>query len=548
MIHQLIAPAFEKALQAIDCAGLVQLAFEQPRVAEHGDLSTNIAMMLARPLKKAPRQIAELIIAQLEFPQGFISKVEIAGAGFINLHFGPALYHSLLQQIQNLGVDHGRTDIGKGKTANIEYVSANPTGRLHLGHGRNAAIGDTVANLLDWAGFTVTKEYYFNNAGNQMNMLAKSIFARYMHLCGHADYPFPEDGYHGDYIHEIAAIAKLELGDGITLLDEENLIRFRKIGEKWCFASILATLQRMGIQQDTYFNEDSLYQDGTIEKLLIELESKQLSYQKDGATWMKFSAIDEKLTDRVIVKSTGEPTYRLPDIAYHRNKFERGYDLIIDIFGADHIATIPDVTAAVKALGYDTSKLKVLIYQFVTLWENGEQVKMSKRSGKSYTLDDLIEEVGADVVRFFFIMRGAQTQLEFDLSMAREQNEKNPVFYLQYVHARICSILANAEQKSIMLSGNHSVESLQHPAEFNLIQTIARFNDTAARAALALEPQIIAEYLREVSAAFHTFYHDCRIIGAEQELMYARLSLALAVKTVISNGLRMLGISAPEKM
>ena len=381
-----------------------------------------------------------------------------------------------------------------------------------------------------------------------MNMLSKSIFARYQHLIGNTDYPFPEDGYHGDYIQEIATKAYSIHRKSLEVETPHNLEICKKLGEDWCFASILETLQKMNIHQDTYFNEDSLFTDGTISSLLKELQSTNLSYEKDGATWLRFSEIDDSLTDRVIVKSTGEPTYRLPDIAYHRTKFDRGYDLIVDIFGADHIATIPDVKAGVKALGYDVSKLKVLIYQFVTLWDNGEQVKMSKRSGKSYTLDELIEEVGADVVRFFFIMRGAQTQLEFDLQIAREQNDKNPVYYLQYVHARICSLLLQLEEQSINVEPNPDLSSLLHTSEITLIQTLSRFEEATSRAALLLEPQIIAEYLREVASAFHSFYHDCRILGTEQMIMNARIQLALLTKTVIKNGLTILGITSPEKM
>jgi arginyl-tRNA synthetase len=381
-----------------------------------------------------------------------------------------------------------------------------------------------------------------------MNMLAKSIFARYRQLCGTPEYPFPEDGYHGDYIKDIAQKAIELYGSEYTDPSDEILSSFRKIGEEWCFSSILNTLKNMKIHQDTYFNEDSLYHDGTIDNLLNELKTKGLSYQKDGATWFNFSRIDESLTDRVIVKQTGEPTYRLPDIAYHRNKFERNYDIIVDIFGADHIATIPDVTAALKALDYDIKKLKVLIYQFVTLWENGEQVKMSKRSGKSYTLDELIDEVGPDIVRFFFIMRGAQTQLEFDLNLAREQNDKNPVYYLQYVHARICSMLANAADKELIPNIEAPLHFLTAPAELTLITALSRFEESTLKAAHAMEPQIIAEYLRETASAFHSFYHDCRIIGEEHNISQARINLALITKTVIHNGLAILGISSPEKM
>ncbi len=547
MMHTFIEASFQQALTAMGVEHQV-IAFERPKVVAHGHVSTNIAMILAKHLKKSPQDIAKEIISHLNYDPHLIQSAEIAGAGFINIKYQPKAFHEAMLMMMSKKEAIGRTSIGSGKTANIEYVSANPTGKLHLGHGRNAAIGDTVANLLEWSGYDVTREYYFNNAGNQMNLLASSIYARYRHLIGDLDYLFPEDGYHGDYIAEIAQKAFELHGNDLADGHGEHTDICKKLGEEWCFSSILATLKKMNIHQDTYFNEDSLYTDGTIAKLLRELKEKNLSYEKDGANWMRFSSLDESLTDRVIVKSSGEPTYRLPDIAYHRTKFERGYDVIVDIFGADHIATIPDVKAGIQALGYDISKLKVLIYQFVTLWDNGEQVKMSKRSGKSYTLDELIDEVGADVVRFFFIMRGAQTQLEFDLQVAREQNDKNPVYYLQYVHARICSLLQQVHDHDIQIHDKPILSLLTHPSEITLIGTLSRFEEVTIRSAHLLEPQILAEYLREIASAFHSFYHDCRILGSEHDILSARVHLALLTKTVMHNGLTILGISSPETM
>jgi arginyl-tRNA synthetase len=547
MMHRFIELSFIQAAKEIGI-DVPSINFERPKIADHGHLSTNIAMTLAKQLRKKPQDIAQDILAHLNVDSTIIDKVEIAGAGFINIYLNPHAFHLAMMEMIGMGSSYGSSQIGSGKTANIEYVSANPTGNLHLGHGRNAAIGDTVSNLLEWTGYTVTREYYFNNAGNQMNMLAKSIFARYQHLIGNTEYPFPEDGYHGEYIIEIAEKAFKQHGNTLSDENSETLSILRKMGEEWCFASIMNTLKKMNIHQDTFFNEDSLFTDGSIDSLLGELKEKELSYEKDGATWMKFSEIDDSLTDRVIVKSTGEPTYRLPDIAYHRTKFERNYDLIVDIFGADHIATIPDVKAGIRALGYDVSKLKVLIYQFVTLWDNGEQVKMSKRSGKSYTLDELIDEVGADVVRFFFLMRGAQTQLEFDLQIAREQNDKNPVYYLQYVHARICSLLRQIEEQQLQIQDTFDASLLIHSSELNLISILTRFEEVTIRAAHNLEPQMISEYLREVASAFHSFYHDCRILGMESSLMNARIHLAILTKTVMSNGLTILGISSPTSM
>lgn len=549
MISLLIAPAFARVLEEKSWSELVPLMFEKPKVAAQGDIATAIAMMLAKPLRRAPRQIAEEIVAALEFAPGVVDSVEIAGAGFINLRLGEQFYLATFRHILGALSGYGSSTIGKGKRVNVEYVSANPTGLLHVGHGRNTCIGDTAANLYEWTGYEVTREYYFNNAGNQMTMLARSVYARYRQRT-EPDFPFPEDGYQGDYIRDIAAIFEEKYGSGLTELTPETLELCRKEGEQWCFTAIAKTLERLGVKQEVYFNEDSLYKDGTIAALLEELKDRGLSYEKDGAVWMRFSEIEPTLQDRVIVKSSGEPTYRLPDIAYHRNKLERGFDIVVDIFGADHIATIPDVMAAIKGLGLDHTRIKPLIYQFVTLTQGGEQVKMSKRTGKSYTLDDLIEEFGADVTRFFFVMRGINTPLEFDLDLAKEQSDKNPVFYLQYAHARVCSLFSQAEQRGLHADISPEMPLVFHPAHSELLQTMARFPDVVQKAALQSEPQIVAEYLREVAAGFHTFYHDCPILRSdiEPELRASRLAIARITQVILHNGLKILGISAPERM
>jgi arginyl-tRNA synthetase len=521
-----------------------EIIIDIPKNPEHGDLSCNLAMQYAKQLGMNPRQLAEKIIANLEYDHQFIERVDIAGPGFINIKFTPKFITSCFAQIANISEDYGKIIQESPKKINVEYVSANPTGLLHLGHGRNAVIGDTVANLYEWTGNEVTREYYFNNAGNQMNNLGKSIFARYMQIIKDPDYPFPDDGYHGLYITDIAQVLATELGESLTAGTEKDYEICRKRGEEWCFEQILNTLKRLKIKQDIFFNEDSLYTDGKIEEVVAEFKAKDLAYEKDGALWLKFTELGLE-NDRVIVKSSGEPTYRLPDIAYHREKFLRGYDLIVDVFGADHIATVPDVLAGVKALGFDNEKVKVLIHQFVTLTENGEQVKMSKRTGKSYTLDELLDEVGEDVVRFFFIMRGISTHLEFDLSLAKEQSEKNPVFYLQYAHARITSIIDKAEHVADKVI---QYELLTHEAEQKLIKEILRFPEIVSTAASKFEPQLLAEYLREVSSAFHVFYHECRILNTENNIMNARMELAKMTKQVIKNGLKILGISAPDRM
>ncbi|HAW08369.1 MAG TPA: arginine--tRNA ligase [Bacteroidetes bacterium] len=434
-----------------------------------------------------------------------------------------------------------------GKKAQIEYVSANPTGLLHLGHGRNAVIGDTLANIYQKLGFTTDREYYFNNAGNQMRNLARSIFARYRQLLGESDYPFPEDGYHGDYIIEIAQELIDLYGNKFAEDNAENLAFFQKYGEEWNFKRIKSTLERLNVFQDIYYNENTLYESGKIEQLLNELKKNNLVYELDNALWLKLSQMGME-EDRVAVKSSGEPTYRLPDIAYHIEKFKRGYDEMVDIFGSDHIATYPDVLAVLKALGYDVNKVKVVIYQFITLVENGEQVKMSKRSGKSYTLDELIDEVGSDVVRYFFLMRGVNTHLEFDLGLAKEQSEKNPVFYLQYAHARICSIFQKAKEEGIYLSQNNYITELSEQIEFDLIKKIADFPEIIFESYKTLEPHIICDYLYDLAGIFHQFYHNCRILQESDPLRQARLHLANTTRITLKNGLQILGISAPEKM
>lgn len=521
--------------------------FEKPKIAEHGDFSTNIAMKLAKELKKQPRQIATELIENLEYDSNLVSSVEIAGPGFINVKFTDKYYTGILRQLTSLGENIGKSGIGWGIKVNVEYVSVNPTGLLHLGHGRNASIGDTIANLYEWMGYDVTREYYFNNAGSQMTKLALSIYSRYIQLT-EPDYPFPEEGYHGDYVRVIAAELKEKHGEALKDKTDDNLLLIRKFGEAWCFARIKETLGRLGIRQDVYYNEDSLYSEGKIDKIINDFKSLGLAYEKDNALWLEYSKLG-LADDRVIVKSTGEPTYRLPDMAYHREKFERGFDVCVDVFGSDHIATVPDVLAGIKALGYDTSKVIVLVHQFVTLTEGGEQVKMSKRSGKVYTLDDLIDETSADVVRFFLLMRGISTHLEFDLELAREQGEKNPVFYLQYAHARICSIFRKAAEEGIVSENEPDYELLINKYEIDIIKQLSEFPAVIQSAATRHEPHIIAEYLRELAAAYHVFYHNCSVLSADsRELINARLKLSAIVRFALANGLKILGISTPEYM
>jgi arginyl-tRNA synthetase len=542
---------FESALRALHYGELVKLTFEKPKVEAHGDLTTNVALLLAKPARMNPRAVAQEIVDALDVEPNYVSNVEIAGPGFINVRFTDAFFTSRLRDIVEMGEAFGRTDIGNGKKTQVEYVSANPTGPLSVGHGRQAAIGDTIANLLVWTGHDVTREYYYNNAGRQMRLLAESTYARYRQSFD-PSFPFPEDGYQGDYIAEIAGDLKQLRGDSLLALGtEEALAACKEFSEQALFTSIKKVLARMGVVHDVFFNEDSLYTSGKIREVIDEFRSKGLAYDQDGAVWLKTSALGLD-QDRVIVKSTGEPTYRLPDIAYHLEKFRRGFDLIVDIFGADHLATIPDVLAGVKALGYDVEKVKVVIHQFVTLMRDGEQVKMSKRLANFVTLDELIDEVGSDAVRFFFLMRSASSHLEFDLNLAKEQSEKNPVYYLQYAHARIASILRFAESQAAIKKSDSSADVdfalLKEGAEISLVKLLLDLPEIIESCAQALEPHRMTTYLHEVAASFHRFYHEHRVVIPDAGLARARLALCLATKIVLANGFKILGIAAPEKM
>ncbi|MBI5464712.1 MAG: arginine--tRNA ligase [Ignavibacteriales bacterium] len=539
------------ALRSLGYAENAKLAFEQPKLETHGDLTTNVAMTLAKSVGKNPRTIAQEIVGALHFDSGVITKVEIAGPGFINFKFADTFFTKQTAEILAQGEAFGKTHSGAGKKTQVEYVSANPTGPLSVGHGRQAAIGDTIANLLHWTGHNVTREYYYNNAGRQMRILAESTYARYQQFF-EPTFLFPADGYQGDYIREIAEKLKARRGDSVRLLPrEEALSVCKSFAEEELFTAIKNVLARMGVKHDVFFNEDSLYHDGTIEEVIGELRKLNLAYDQDGAVWFKTSALGTD-KDRVIVKTSGEPTYRLPDIAYHREKFRRGFELVVDVFGADHIDTIPDVLAGVKALGFDPGKVKVVIHQFVTLLRDGEQVKMSKRLANFVTLDELIDEVGPDAVRFFFLMRSTGSHLEFDLNLAKEQSEKNPVYYVQYAHARIASILRFAESQNVFAEGEDvshiNYALLVGPSEVGLAKLLLTFPDTIEAACYGYEPHRLVTYLGDVATAFHKFYHDHRVVIPEADLSKARLALCLAAKTVLANGCRILGISAPERM
>ena len=550
----------------------VEVEFQTPNDPSHGDLATNVALQLARPLRRSPRAIAEGIAEHIDVDPTRVAAVEVAGPGFLNVRFASAHLTAGLEALLAAGPDYGRVDDHAGQRAVVEYVSANPTGPLTVGHGRNAVLGDTIADLLAWTGYSVTREYYFNDAGRQMRVLGQSVRARYEALV-RPDTPtrtledglevpesFPEDGYRGDYITDVARALADAHGD--ALLEAEGLDPFREAAQSAVFEEIMGTLRRLGVEMDATFNERALYEaegGGTapVWRVVEGLEARGLAYREDGAVWFKTSALGKTVTrdgeeegkDTVLVKSSGEPTYRLPDIAYHLDKASRA-DLVLDVFGADHIATYPDVVRGVRALAGDEAaeKIEVVVYQFVTLVRGGQPVKMSTRKATYVTLDDLMDEVGEDVTRFFFLMRAPGTHLEFDLDLAKEASEKNPVFYLQYAHARIASIERKAEETGLEASAEADLGVLDHESEEALVKTLLQFPDEVRAAAEARAPHKLATYLRDVATAFNAFYRDCRIVGEAEPLATARLRLARATRTVLKNGLTVLGITAPEQM
>jgi arginyl-tRNA synthetase len=471
-----------------------------------------------------------------------ISDHSVTQPGFLNFRVAKSFYQKTVTEIIASADTYGRTDTGKGKNANVEFVSANPTGPLTVGHGRQAVLGDTIANILEWHHYDVTREYYYNDAGRQMRILGQSVTARYLDQVGQEG-DFPEDGYEGDYIKTIAKEILERHGDGLS--PEDRI--FRTYAEELIFADIKNTLEIIGINHDVFSNEQTYYNTGAIDALVEDLRNKNLIYESEGATWLKATALGlEK--DRVYYKSSGEPTYRLPDTAYHRDKLNRNFDLIIDLFGADHADTYPDVLAALEALGIDIAPIRVLIHQFVTLLKSGEKVKMSTRKATFVTLEELIKQVGPDVVRYFFIMRSMNSHLNFDLDLAADQSEKNPVYYLQYAHARICNIIKNGAEKHLAVTGEFDSALLSDDAEISLIKVLTEFPEVMATALENMEPQGIANYLHHMSAEFHKFYASCRVITDNHDLSTARLNLITAVKIILGNGLGVLGVSAPERM
>lgn len=507
----------------------------------YGDFSSNLPLLLSKVNKEAPLKIADAIIAELP-ANSFIVKVFSTSPGFINFSISNRYYQSLMGEIIAQNNAYGRTKTGTGKIANVEFVSANPTGPLTVGHGRNAVLGDTVANILEFHGYQVTREYYFNDAGRQMRMLGDSVAARYKQLIDKSA-EFPAEGYQGDYIIGIAKQIQKQHGDKL----QQNDPIFRKTAEEVIFNDIKETLLLLKIKHDVFSNEKTFYESGAVQGVVEALKSKKLIYNKDDAVWFKTTALGMD-QDRVLIKNSGEPTYRLPDMAYHLNKISRRFDLIVDILGADHIDSYPDVIAAIEALGHSTKHFKVLIHQFVTLLKMGEKVKMSTRKADFVTLRELIDEVGGDVVRYFFIMRNMNSHLNFDLDLATDQSEKNPVFYLQYAYARICNILKHGEKLGIDVDSKYNTELLCEKEELDLLKFADQFHEVMALLLNTLEPQPLTAYLHELAARFHKFYGQCKVISDDLSLTAARIALIRSIQVILSSGLRILGISAPERM
>lgn len=532
------------AIVAGTSENLPDAIIEKPRIPEHGDAATNVALTAAKSLGKPPRQIAEAIVAALVFDPKDLSAVEIAGPGFINFRFAPGWTQRQLARVLEEPQSYGKTFANTGKRIQVEFVSANPTGPLTVGHGRNAVLGDTIARMFEWTGANVDREYYFNDAGRQMRVLGESVQIRYQQILGN-DIELPEGHYEGEYIRDIAQVLHRKVGDSLNVTN--NIVEFTAAARDAMFDDIKTTLHRMKIHMDTFFNEHSLYTDGSIDRVVQRLRDKGLAYDAEGATWFKTTEFGKE-KDTVLIKSTGEPTYRLPDIAYHIEKLDRGYDLCVDIFGADHIATYPDVLSALQALDYDIKRVNVMVYQFVTIVQDGQPFKMSTRKANFVTLDELMDEVGADVTRFFFLMRAPGTHLEFDIAQAKDASDKNPVFYLQYANARVQSILRKATEVLTDLPSNPDLTKLEHEAEMALIKILLDFPEVVQRSAEAMEPHRIITYLNDVAATFTQFYHHCRILGEQNDLAAARIALLKATSSVLVNGLTILGISAPDRM
>jgi len=586
-VKEALRTEIENALSALlDSAGdadpLPDFAIEVPRQKEHGDYSCNAAMLLAKRLKKKPRDIAEDLKARIGDGGGIIARLEVAGPGFLNVKLAESGWQDLLHDIIEAGDRYGQSESAEVVAAKtdeaaprvqVEFVSANPTGPLSTGHGRQGILGDCIARLLEATGWDVTREYYFNDGGRQMRVLGDSVKARYLESLGLAAPPpasaledpekswvdevdglpvaFPKDGYQGDYIADIAAALREAEGEG--LVDEPGEGRFRDEAQRVIFEDIEGTLGRIGIHFDVYYNERSLYDEGKLEEAITDLRNAGLIYDSEGAVW--FKATERGLDrDRVVIKSSGEPTYLMPDIAYHREKFRRGFDRVIDVQGAAHIEQFPFVREATDVLGVDGDRVELVMHQFVTITSGGERVKQSTRKATFVTVDELVDEVGADVFRFFMIERKPEGHLDFDLDLAKDKNwRKNPAYYVQYAHARTHGIERKAAEEGVVMPEARDFDAgrLELEEEIELVKKLATFPEVVANAAEVREPHHIAYYLREVAGLWNPYLQDGerhRVLSEDEGLTAARLGLALAIRNVLASGLALLGVGAPERM
>ncbi len=522
------------------------IELEVPRVNSHGDISTPVAMMIARQVKRPPREIAEQISKHL-CCLGTYEKVEVAGPGFINIFFKPEYLYEQLKKLLTSPEETLRMNIGNGQSIQIEFVSANPTGPLHLGHGRGAAVGAALSNLLEKAGYSVEREFYINDAGRQVWLLGESVFARYCETFG-VDYPFPEEGYRGEYIKEIARELKEEVAEEyINRRFDEVADFFIDYGVNRMLQWIKRDLEEFGVFFDRWQSEKALYNEGIVQKCHEELRKKGYLYDKDGAVWFKATEFgDDK--DRVVIKSDGSPTYFASDIAYHWYKLQRGFDQLVNIWGADHHGYIPRIKAVIKALGQSEEKLHILLVQMVNLLRGGRPVQMSKRAGEFITLREVIQEVGPDTTKFIFLTRRPDSHLDFDIEVAKKESSENPVYYVQYAHARINSIFRNAEEELLKDLEKSDLTLLRQDEELALIKKILFYMIMFEGAVRELEPHRVTFYLQELAKLFHSFYTKHRVLGNETELSRARLALCKAVFMVLREGLSILGVTAPEKM
>ncbi len=549
IVESIVFSAVRKKLAEWDAQNEFSVALEIPKQESHGDFSTNAAMQLAGKIGRKPRAVAEELVSALreEDTRGRFASLSIAGPGFINIVLSEDLWREILSVALAKGHRFGASVLGAGKTVHIEFVSANPTGPLHVGHGRGAAVGDALARILEFTGHKVIREYYVNDVGNQMDNLGRSLLARYRTECGRPS-ELPEDGYRGDYMIELARDLRGEVGDAFAdLPEEEALPRFRKEAGDRILKGIREDLESFRVRYDRWFAEMELHDRGLVSAALEDLRARGHLYESEGATYFRSQALgDEK--DRVLVRADGRTTYFAADVAYHRHKLREGYSGLIDIWGADHHGYVPRLRAALKGLGEDENRLEVLLVQFVTLIRDGKAVQMSTRSGEFTTLREVLDEVGVDAARFFYLLRSFHTHLDFDLTLAKTQSRTNPVYYIQYVHARICSIFREAETRGDSLAGRPPLSILSFPEEVRLMKAVARFPDVVSESAKMREPHRIAFYLIEVADQFHAFYQRHRFLGETPERTQARLALALAVKTVVGSGLSLIGVAAPERM